>query len=186
MNDIILMLRQEVEALRQVGANFIQIDEPGLTFVPERRSLNEAADCINQVIVGQKEQTAVHVCFGNNASRPYAPRNIERLMGAMEKLDTKMLVLEFANRELAELDVLTPLSNHYNIAAGVIDVKSFYEEKPDDVATRIRQVLRYVSAEKLTVTADCGFSAIPRWLARSKAIAMVAGTVLVRKDIANS
>ncbi|MBV41129.1 MAG: methionine synthase [Rhodospirillaceae bacterium] len=183
MDDIIMMLRQEVEALRLAGADFIQIDEPGLTFVPERRSLDEAANCINQVTRGLVEHTAVHVCFGNNASRPSSPRGMRRLMGVMEQLETGMLVLEFANREMAELDILAPLSERYNIAAGVVDVKSFHEESAKDVAVRIREVLRYVPADKLTVTADCGFSAIPRWLARSKTEAMVAGARVMREEL---
>ena len=186
MNDVIVMLRQEVEALRMVGADFIQIDEPGLTFIPQQRGLDEAANCINQVIRGLSEHTAVHVCFGNNASRPSAPRGMGRLMGAMEQLETHMLVLEFANREFAELEILAPLSENYKIGAGVIDVKSFYEETPEDVAGRIREVLRYVPAHKLTVTADCGFSAIPRWLAHSKTVAMAAGAELVRGEILNA
>ena len=39
-------------------------------------------------------------------------------------------------------------------------VKSFYEETP-----------------------DCGFSAIPRWLARRKMQAMVNGTLIVRAEL---
>ncbi|MDE0941509.1 MAG: cobalamin-independent methionine synthase II family protein [Alphaproteobacteria bacterium] len=183
MDDVIAMLKREVADLRAAGAEFIQIDEPGLTFWPERRSLTEAADCINQVVTGHNDNTAVHVCFGNNSSRPTSPRGMKRLLGGMDKLETRMLVLEFANREMAELDMLGPLSERYDIAAGVIDVKSFHEESADDVAARIREVLRYVPAEKLTVTADCGFSAIPRWLARSKTQAMVAGARLVRGEI---
>jgi 5-methyltetrahydropteroyltriglutamate--homocysteine methyltransferase len=183
MDDIIVMLRAEVEALRLAGADFIQIDEPGLTFVPESRGLDEAANCINQVTRGLSEHTAVHVCFGNNASRPSAPRGLARLLGAMERLETHMLVLEFANREMAELEILAPLSERYRIAAGVIDVKSFHEETAEDVAARIREVLRFVPAEKLTITADCGFSAIPRWLARSKTQAMVAGARLARAEL---
>ena len=186
MDDVIVMLRAEVEALRQAGADFIQIDEPGLTFVPELRGMEEAADCINRVTKGFGKHTAVHVCFGNNASRPSSPRGMKRLLDAMEILDTRMLVLEFANREMAELDILGPLSERYQIAAGVVDVKSFYEESAGDVATRIRQVMRYVPVEKLTITADCGFSAIPRWLARSKMEAMVAGAGLVRMDLAHA
>jgi 5-methyltetrahydropteroyltriglutamate--homocysteine methyltransferase len=183
MDDVIVMLRSEVEALRLAGAELIQIDEPGLTHVPQQRSLDEAANCINQVTRGLSAQTAVHVCFGNNASRPYAPRGMARLLGAMEQLETHMLVLEFANREMAELDILGPLSDRYHIAAGVIDVKSFHEETPEDVAARIREVLRYVPADKLTITADCGFSAIPRWLARHKMGSMVDGARLVRDEL---
>ncbi len=183
MADVIAMLRAEAEALRRTGADFIQLDEPGLTFVPERRSLAEAADCINQVTRGLTEHTAVHVCFGNNASRPSSPRGLKRLLGAMDILETRMLVLEFANREMAELDILGPLSERYDIAAGVIDVKSFHQESAEDVAVRIRQVLRHVPPSRLTITADCGFSAIPRWLARSKTMAMAAGAERVRAEL---
>ncbi len=183
MDDIVMMLRAEVEALRLAGAQLIQIDEPGLTHIPAERSLDEAANCINQVTRGLSAQTAVHVCFGNNASRPYSPRGMARLLGAMEQLETHMLVLEFANREMAELEILSSLSARYQIAAGVIDVKSFHEETAEDVAARIRLVLHYVPADKLTITADCGFSAIPRWLARHKMSAMVAGARLVRDEL---
>ena len=183
MDDVIAMLQAEVVALREAGADFIQIDEPGLTFVPERRTMAEAAECINRVTRDFAEYTAVHVCFGNNASRPSSPRGLKRLLGAMENLQTRMLVLEFANREMAELDILGPLSERYEVAAGVIDVKSFHQESAEDVAARISEVLRYVPAAKLTVTADCGFSSIPRWLARSKTKAMVAGARLVRAGL---
>ena len=35
------------------------------------------------------------------------------------------------------------------LGAGVVDVKSFYVETPEDVAERIRELLRYVPPEKL-------------------------------------
>jgi methionine synthase II (cobalamin-independent) len=51
------------------------------------------------------------------------------------------------------------------------------------VAARIRRVLEVVPAARLTVTADCGFSALPRWLARAKLRALVEGTRLVRAEL---
>ncbi len=62
-------------------------------------------------------------------------------------------------------------------------MKNFHLESADDVARRLRQCLEYVPAEKLTVTADCGFSALPRYLARAKIRAMVAGARLVRAEL---
>ena len=97
-----------------------------------------------------------------------------------------MLVLEFANREMADLDTLPALAERYRIAAGVIDVKSFHIETPGEVAARLERVLEVVPRERLWVTADCGFSALPRWLAREKLRAMVAGTRLVRGDVRGS
>jgi 5-methyltetrahydropteroyltriglutamate--homocysteine methyltransferase len=69
------------------------------------------------------------------------------------------------------------------MAAGVIDVKSFYVETPEDVAMRIRRVLEFVPSARLAITAGCGFSAWPRWLARAKLRALVAGARLVRASL---
>ena len=84
---------------------------------------------------------------------------------------------------MADLDRLPELAERTAIAAGVIDVKSFYQETADDVAERIRRVLAVIPADKLFVTADCGFSAIPRWLAREKLRAMATGARLVRTSL---
>ena len=71
-------------------------------------------------------------------------------------------------------------------AAGVIDVKNFHLESPARVAERIRQCLEVMPAEKLSITADCGFSALPRYAAREKMTALVAGTRLVRSELGNA
>ena len=69
------------------------------------------------------------------------------------------------------------------LGAGVIDVKSFYVETPEDVAERIREMLRVVEPEKLYVSPDCGFFQLPRWITNLKLKAMVAGTKLVRAEL---
>jgi 5-methyltetrahydropteroyltriglutamate--homocysteine methyltransferase len=181
--DLVSVVRAEVEALAAAGADFIQLDEPGFTNPPDGLPIEAGAEAINACLAGHAERTAVHVCFGNNASRPYVRRDFARLMPAMGRLDCAMLLLEFANREMADLDRLPALAARYRIAAGVVDVKSFHIETAEEVADRLRRVLEHVPAERLHVTADCGFSAIPRWLARAKLHAMVAGARLVRAEI---
>ncbi len=184
MNEIIALIRTELEGLVAAGADYIQLDEPGLTGTPYGLGPEEAADVINQTLRGLPGKLAVHVCFGNNAGRPAMDRTMDRLMPAIERLECHQLVLEFANRQMADLDILKPLSERYDIAAGLIDVKNWYLETPEDVAGRIRRCLDLVPADKLTVTADCGFSALPRYLARQKMEAMVAGAKLVRSELA--
>jgi len=94
-----------------------------------------------------------------------------------------MLLLEFTNREMAELELLPDLAARTRIAAGVVDVKSFHVESPQDVAMRIHRVLAHVPAARLALTADCGFSAIPRGLALAKMRALGAGARLVRREL---
>lgn len=183
MRDITALVANEVDALVAAGATHVQLDEPRLTHLPAAVGLDEATGWINRAVGRNRDVTSVHVCYGNNASRPMAERGMSRLMDAMMALDTDLLVLEFANREMAEIELLASLSKRFRIAAGVVDVKSFYEESADDVAVRIRRVLAHVPAERLVITADCGFSAIPRWLARSKMQALAAGTKKVRAEL---
>ena len=183
MDEIVALIRTELEGLVAAGADYIQLDEPGLTGTPYGLGPEDAADVINQVLRGLPGKLAVHVCFGNNAGRPAMNRRMDRLLPAIERLECHQLVLEFANRQMADLEILKPLSERFDVAAGLIDVKNWYLETPDDVARSIRRCLELVPAEKLTVTADCGFSALPRYLARQKMEAMVAGTRLVRAEL---
>lgn len=183
MREIETVVRAEVDALIAAGCTYIQIDEPGLTIVPHGMSLEAAADAVNRILAGVRVHSSVHVCFGNNAGRPFANRHIGRLMTGLLKLECEQLMLEFANREMAEVELLEALSKKFSIAAGVIDVKNFYVETPEDVAERLKKCLDYVPAAKLTVTADCGFSALPRHIAMAKMQAMTAGARLARERL---
>ena len=60
-------------------------------------------------------------------------------------------------------------------------MKSLYLETPEDVAERVRAVLKHVAPAKLYLTCDCGFSASSRNLARTKLHALVAGAKVARK-----
>ncbi|MEX2648523.1 MAG: methionine synthase, partial [Alphaproteobacteria bacterium] len=138
------------------------------------------AEVINRTLAGLDVFTAVHVCFGNNAGRPFADRRIAPLMPGLRLLACDQLMLEFANREMAEVELLGELARRFAIAAGVVDVKNFHVESAEDVAARIARCLNFVAPERLTITADCGFSALPRRIARDKMRAMVAGARLAR------
>lgn len=181
--DLAAVARAELEGLLEAGATFVQLDEPGLPRPPEGISFEEGAEWINRVVGNHGDRCGVHVCFGNNASRPAARRDLARLYPSIATLRCKTLLLEFANREMADLEGLPDLAKHFRIAAGVIDVKSFHEETPAEVAERIFRVLEFVPAKQLLVTMDCGLSAIPRWLARHKLGAMVAGAQQVRETL---
>ena len=180
LDDLVRIVRREVERLLQAGCRRIQIDEPGLAHPSHGLSLVAGAQMLNRCMEGTSARFGVHICFGNSAGRPVSNRSLERLMPAIDSLIANELVLEFANREMAEIEVLGQLSQKFHIAAGVVDVKSFYVETGEDVARRLTRVLHYVPIEKLSATADCGFSALPRAVAREKMRALVAGAGLVR------
>jgi len=93
-------------------------------------------------------------------------------------------VLEFANRGLDDAARWKEFPRDKELGAGVIDVKAFKSETPQDVADRIRALLRHVAPDKLWLNPDCGFWETPRWVVKQKLHALVEGTRLVRKELA--
>jgi 5-methyltetrahydropteroyltriglutamate--homocysteine methyltransferase len=172
------VVNQELKSLVAAGADFIQIDEPSPAIHPDCQA--EFPELFNAAVEGVHTRLAAHLCFGNFAGRPLGKRSYSEILDQMMQFNVDQLVLEFANREFAELPLCREISSVRELAVGVVDVKSYYLETAADVAERIERVIEHVPAEKLTIVPDCGFSQTARWAARSKLQAMVAGTREVR------
>jgi len=175
------IINAELKALVAAGANFIQIDEPSTAVHPSSQA--DTVELFNSAIAGVNVRLAAHLCFGNYVGRPLAKRSYAPILDCMLQFKVDQLVLEFANRELAELSLCREIAASKEVAVGLVDVKNYYIETPEDVAERIGKTLEYVPAEKLTIVPDCGFSQTARWAARAKLKAMVAGTRLVRTEL---
>ena len=183
LDRLIGIVHAEVSALAAAGATLVQLDEPGLPRAPHNLSFAEGADAIGRCLDGVAAKTAVHICFGNNTGRPFADRRIAPMMDAVESLPCDILMFEFANREMAELELMAALAGEFTIAAGVIDVKNFLVEDAATVAGRIARCLDHIPAAALWVTADCGFSALPRYIAKQKLVAMTGGATQARASL---
>jgi 5-methyltetrahydropteroyltriglutamate--homocysteine methyltransferase len=175
------ILQAELEGLVAAGADHVQIDDPSPAIHPDAPS--DFAALFNtavEPIVG-RARLGAHLCFGNYLGKPLARRTYRPVLDAMLSFRVDELVLEFANREMAEIDLLADLTTAgRDVAAGIIDVKNSYVETPDDVADRIDRVLATgVPAVKLSLVPDCGFSQTPRAVAVAKLRALVAGRDLV-------
>jgi len=90
---------------------------------------------------------------------------------------------EAFRREFAELELIGPMSKRYDVAVGIVDVKSYYIETPTDIATRVKRCLQYVPAERLVFAPDCGLSQTARWAARRKLQAMCEGVAHVKRGL---
>jgi 5-methyltetrahydropteroyltriglutamate--homocysteine methyltransferase len=175
------IINRELRRLDEAGATFIQIDDPSPAIHPDMA--DEFPRLFNATVEGIDVRLAAHLCFGNYAGRPLGKRVYAPVLDQMMQLRVDQLVLEYANRELTELPLLGEIAAHREIAVGLIDVKSYYIETPEDVAERIRRVLEFVPVERLSIVPDCGFSQTARWAARAKLRAMVAGTGIVRGEL---
>jgi 5-methyltetrahydropteroyltriglutamate--homocysteine methyltransferase len=175
------ILRAELEALVDAGATHIQIDDPSPAIHPDAPT--DFAALFNaavEPIVG-RVRLGAHLCFGNYLGRPLARRTYRPVLDAMLGFRVDELVLEFANREMAEVGILGEIAAAgRDVAAGVVDVKNYHLETPEEVAQRVNEVLAAgVPPERLTLVPDCGFSQTARWATLAKLRALVAGRDLV-------
>ncbi|MGH7321812.1 MAG: methionine synthase, partial [Candidatus Rokuibacteriota bacterium] len=102
---------------------------------------------------------------------------------ALLQTKCQQFVFEYANREMAEIEHWKEIGVDRDVACGVVDVKSFYMETPDEVAERLARCARSIPVERLSAVPDCGFFPVPRWVAAEKLKRLVAGARLVRKHL---
>jgi 5-methyltetrahydropteroyltriglutamate--homocysteine methyltransferase len=91
--------------------------------------------------------------------------------------------VEMASREFAEIEIIAGIASRRDVSVGVIDVKSYYIETPEDVAARVRRCLEHAPADRLSFAPDCGLSQTARWAAKQKLANMVAGVHIVRQEL---
>ena len=183
--DFVEVLHKEIQNLVDAGVTFIQIDEPSPAIHPGDKAPFAAMfnACLKGIKGLNRVKIAAHLCFGNNLGRPVSKRQYAPVIDEILKFNVSQLLLEFANREMDEIALCAEISKHKEVAAGLLDVKNYYIETPQDMAERIRLALKYVAADKLWVIPDCGFSETARWVARRKLMAMVEGARLVRQEL---
>ncbi|NKF31081.1 methionine synthase, partial [Pseudomonas sp. BGM005] len=72
------------------------------------------------------------------------------------------------------------------VMLGAVDVANHAIETPEEVAETLRNALRFVDADKLVPSTNCGLAPLPRDVARGKLQALSAGAALLREELAGA
>jgi 5-methyltetrahydropteroyltriglutamate--homocysteine methyltransferase len=179
------MVRLELEALVRAGCREITIDEPSMSCYSYKEDTKRLVDIFNRTVesVAGQCRLATHLCFGNYKGHPVGYRRIAPMLPDFLDFKVDEVHVEMANREFAEIELIAEFAKKMDVAVGVIDVKSYYIETPEDVAQRIQACLKYVPVDKLAVAPDCGLSQTARWAARKKLVNLVRGAQLVKGKV---
>ncbi len=171
----------EAHDLQKAGADVIQLDEPWVRNNPDL-ARRYAVKAINRALQGITIPTVVHVCFGYAAVVPGSTKPAGySFLAELADTSADQISIEAAQPRL-DLGVLKDLSAK-KIMLGVLDLGDPKIESVDTVAERIRNGLKYVSADKLVPAPDCGMKYMPRHVAFGKLKAMADAAALVRKEI---
>ncbi|MFO8026812.1 MAG: hypothetical protein R6U56_04025 [Opitutales bacterium] len=179
------IVRRELEALVAAGCTEISVDEPSMSCYAYKEDPARFVDIFNRTVetIEGKARVCTHLCFGNFKARAVGPRQIAPMFPAFLDFKCDEMHVEMASREFAELELIAEIAKHTDVAVGIVDVKSYYIESPEDIAGRVKRCLEHAPAEKLVFAPDCGLSQTARWAAKRKLINMVAGVNLVKKEL---
>ncbi len=178
------LVRAELEALVAAGCREVSVDEPSMSCYAYKEDPRKFVDMFNRTVetVTGRTRVCTHLCFGNYKGRAIAPRRLAPMFPAFLDFKADEMHVEMASREFAELEVIAPIARRMDVAVGIVDVKSYYVETPEDIAARVRACLAHAPAERLVFAPDCGLSQTARWAAQPKLKNLVAGVRAVRKE----
>jgi 5-methyltetrahydropteroyltriglutamate--homocysteine methyltransferase len=179
------IVRAELETLVAAGCREITVDEPSMSCYAHQEDPALFTAIFNRTvapIVG-KCRLSTHLCFGNYKGRAVGLRRYAPMFPAFNELTVDEVHLEMASREFSEIGILREIAPRLDVAVGIIDVKSYYIEPPEEVAARVRLCLRHAPPERLAFAPDCGLSQTARWAAKRKLANLVAGVQMVRKEL---
>jgi 5-methyltetrahydropteroyltriglutamate--homocysteine methyltransferase len=160
------------------------VDDPAITVVdPRPIEPRQMIALINECVAGVEARIALHICFGTYRKMAYAPRTYRPYFPLLGEARAQEFVLEFANRLMSEIELWSDYGLTQDLGAGVVDVRNWYVESPEDVAGLIRQALRHVPAERLVLNPDCGLRRQARWVGVEKLKTLAAGAAIVRHEL---
>ena len=168
----------ELEALIEAGCTEICIDEPSMSCYAHKVDAARLVDIFNRTVrdVQDRCRLSTHLCFGSYKGRAVAPRSYAPLFPHFLHLHVHEIHLEMANREFAELEIIRSIAESgKHVAVGIVDVKNYYIETPEEIARRVALCLRHAPPESLSFAPDCGLSQTARWAAFQKLVNLVKG-----------
>ncbi len=182
------ILNQEARELEGAGADVIQFDEPAFNVY-----MDEVAawgiEALEAAAAGLKCRTAVHICYGYGikANIDWKKtlgsewRQYESTFPLLTRSKIDQVSLECANSRVP-LELLALLEGK-DVLVGAIDVANETVERPEQVASTIRNAIKFVPPEKLYPCTNCGMVPLAREVALGKLKALAAGAALVRREL---
>ena len=183
--DIIKVLKEEIDSLAKIGIDVIQFDEPVLTEVvfsegktrsfmcaalSEKKDPTEelkfATKLIKSVISYAKDKgilVSLHICRGNWSrdesillTGPYTP-----LLPLFEETLPNILTLEFSTPRAGEISSLFSsdlIRENCILGLGVMNPRTDEIESLEEIISRVKEVMKFIPKERIWLNPDCGFA----------------------------
>jgi 5-methyltetrahydropteroyltriglutamate--homocysteine methyltransferase len=177
LQDVAAIMREEVQALIDEGASYVQLDAPSYSnfFDRSRRevlqqagidlneALNAALAADNAMIDGVKRSSdtvvGIHFCRGNKRSAWGAEGSYEPIAEkAFGSLKMDRFLLEFDSERAGGFEPLRFVPRGKTVVLGLITTKTPRLENEDELLRKVDQAAQFIAPENLAVSTQCGFA----------------------------
>jgi 5-methyltetrahydropteroyltriglutamate--homocysteine methyltransferase len=173
--DLSAAYAEEIRRLGELGCTYLQIDDTSLAYVndpkqrehireiggdPEHQHETYIAN-INRALAGRPPGMTVttHMCRGNFRSLWVAEGGYDFVAEALfNDLEVDGYFMEFDDERSGGFEPLRFVPKGKVVVLGLVTTKRPQLEKKDDLKRRIEQASRYVDADQLCLSPQCGFS----------------------------
>ncbi|MDA2915636.1 cobalamin-independent methionine synthase II family protein [Nitrospinae bacterium AH_259_B05_G02_I21] len=172
--DVVDILRNEVAELVRLGATYIQIDAPfyPLLLNPATRaaceSLGWSADEwlhygieMDNAVMGDFPTVTFgfHLCRGNQDSRWLTEGGYDAIAKPIfHNIRAQRFLLEYDDDRSGSFEPLREVPEDKTVVLGLVSTKRPRLEPLEELTARIEQASRFVPAERLAISPQCGFA----------------------------
>lgn len=178
LDDVVAIIRAEIQALIADGVSYIQLDNPHYpdyvdadkreqwraSGIDPDRAIREDVAADNACLSGLDRGgviLAMHLCRGNGRSAWHTSGGYdpiaEQVFGG---IDVDRWLLEYDSDRAGGFEPLRFMPRGKQVVLGLITTKVGALESQDDVLRRIEEASRYMAAEDLALSPQCGFASV--------------------------
>jgi len=172
--DLVDFTRREIEELRRLGCDYVQIDAPQYAALLDEKirdgyrqrgsdpdqMLDACIDLDNAIIDGHAGLTfGIHICRGNYRSMFYASGGYDRIaQQVFQRSRFHRFLLEYDDARSGTFGPLAFVPNDRAVVLGLVSTKKAQLETVAELRARIAEAARVVPLERLAVSPQCGFA----------------------------
>ena len=151
--------------------------------------VDELVKVFNNTTKGLRAKTEVwcHTCWGNPCQQRIwdQVQSYQPTLEALNTVDADVLTFETCSVGTGDLKAIGKIIKDKKVAIGVVDHRTLQVERPEEVASLIREALKYIEPERLIISSDCGMGreGMGRRHAGYKMVSMVLGTNIIKKEL---
>jgi 5-methyltetrahydropteroyltriglutamate--homocysteine methyltransferase len=174
-SDVIGAYRQELKALVDVGATYIQFDDTSIAFLcdpihratvarwgtPPDELLRLYAQRMNDVLADVPDHVTVtlHQCRGNREGNWGAEGGYDLVADVLfNEVNVHGYLLEYDSTRAGGFQPLRLLPKGKIAVLGIMTSKSAALERPEDLCRRVEEAQRFAPLDQLAISPQCGFA----------------------------